>query len=281
MKTLNPSKDLGTLIFDKIGMVEFDSAVVDDHHDIIVTNDRLVQIIEGRFTSYPVKSMSLCEDNYEWSLCAELEVPADLDCDDPRWGDDEYHFFRSHNWETNMKLSKLLYPNDKILRQLERNGPGWTLILPGITGEPYSMYGVGYRPHIKDNGEMFHETDLFSSDYVQLSLDMSRNQLNTVAHLAGCENDWPVEVLLIKEPKSGRGYLRIEFVTAEHLLGESLAPKFVTLDILDIALSKPVHDRHRCPYALRWCNGSQCRNTAKELCRGYQTVTTFTNRYEE
>ena len=281
MNELNPTVDLGTLIFDQIGEVRFTSAFLNSSNEIVVENSRLAAFIEENFVHWPVKSMTLCEDNYEWSLCAELEVPADLDCDDPRWGDDEYHFFRSHNWETNMKLSKLLYPNDKILRQLERNGPGWTLILPGITGEPCSMYGVGYRPYIKDNGEMFHETDLFSSDYVRLSLDMSRNQLNTVAHLAGCENDWPVEVLLMKEPKSGRGYLRIEFVTAEHLLGESLSPKFVTLDILDIALSKPVHDRHRCPYALRWCNGSQCRNTAKELCGGYQTVTAFMNRYEE
>ena len=139
MKELNPTVDLGTLIFDQIGEVRFTSAFLNSSNEIVVENSRLAAFIEENFVHWPVKSMTLCEDNYEWSLCAELEVPADLDCDDPRWGDDEYHFFRSHNWETNMKLSKLLYPNDKILRQLERNGPGWTLILPGITGDPYSI----------------------------------------------------------------------------------------------------------------------------------------------
>lgn len=266
MKTLNPSKDLGTLIFDKIGMVEFDSAFVDDHHDIIVTNDRLVQIIEDRFTSYPVKSMSLGdEDNYEWSLCVELDIS---ECSDGM--DDEYLFFHSYNDETNMKLNRLMYPDDPFVHHMEQTGFGWTIVVPGFWGDPHPLYGVRYAPQFGIT-RPFQEIDLFKPDCHSVTLSLNRDHLHTIARLTGHENAWPAEVRLKKDDKTERGYLEILLAVLDSF-GRELDFKTVKMDVLDVRLEKPVTNLHRCPYALRWCRGASCNNTAKELCGGYDAM---------
>lgn len=265
MKTLNPSKDLGTLIFDKIGMVEFDSAVVDDSHEIIVTNDRLAQTIEDRFPFCPVKSMSLGEENYEWNLCVKLDIS---ECPDSF--DDEYLFFHSHNDETNMRLNRLMYPDDPFVHHMEQAGHGWTIVIPGFWGDPYPLYGVRYTPQFGIT-RPFRETDLFEPDFHSATLCLNRNHLHTLARLTGHENAWPAEVHLKKDDKTERGYLEILLAVLDSS-GRELDFKAVNMDVLDVQLETPVENLHRCPYALRWCRGAVCNNTAKELCGGYDAM---------
>lgn len=64
MNELNPTVDLGTLIFDQIGEVRFTSAFLNSSNEIVAENSRLAAFIEENFVHWPVKSMTLCEDNY-------------------------------------------------------------------------------------------------------------------------------------------------------------------------------------------------------------------------
>ena len=106
------SFEFGIIELADLGKVIFDSATrLTAQWDIAVTGTSIAKRLE-LLSGFPIASMTLVENDYEWTLVADLDVPENLQ--------DEYddcYCVPVADWKTNMRINRIVFPADPLVQQ--------------------------------------------------------------------------------------------------------------------------------------------------------------------